>query len=1201
MELWPAQRGRARQRAVAPDELGAVAGGGAQLRARGGERHARGEVAVVGVAREDGAAPGVGLGHHVQPLARARWRERPLLVAEDAQPPGPRARVLERQHLELDRIARRHEHLEPLADAVHLVLEARDAGRVTADEAPALLGAAEWPRRRAPGVPALVVADEDRLRRRVADRVVRERRQPVLAAVLGPGVGGAGGGHERAEAGVGEHVRPRQRRLVVSVEHHHVLAAVLAEAARAVVEAQRRPLAGRLRLGRVRDEALRRPVGLVDRPVELAFEVAVLAAQHGARRRLQQHALGGRQALAAQQEDAARLVLVVGPGAALDQRAELLVHLVEVARGVLVEHRHVRAQALEAPVVLRLQHLPHERQVVLLDHAHDEQRQVARDAVSPEPGLAEQVARAQLARRAQRRVHVEHARGEPFEQLRVLARDAEVAQRHLRVRVPEREGARGRPGVVVLLRERVGGVAVGHDTGRERDAHRAAGPDPDPVAQAHDRVEHRAGRAAERPAVERHGVVHVAPAAEEARAVALPLDGALHAALDAQHVDAVERRVGAAPRPAVGHERIALRQIARGHEQLAERRVRKVVRGRAEHQLGVARDLDLARPRAAVRQRDTAHLHVVLGRYRDLEQRLDAVGLAVEGGLLGQEARDVAVQLLARRLVRGRPDGTAPDVAQVEEDAARVARLVLAQPRDGVAAPERGAAAGVGDDHGVGAVREEVRVRVRGVGRAEAARHHRPLRRRHAGLLGRPRLLDHDAVRHALLQQQLGRLHAAVGVEAPHHGGVAQHVRERAERHALVMSEVGAHHDPATRGRGDERRVALARRVVDRLVVAERTLEPELGETLQVPRRELGVDERGERGRVGRHHQLVPEPALQAQARHAEGLVLVLARAVDDRERRLGDAPGHLAARGVLHLAAHREGAGAVEQRARVASHQQERRQVLEGGRAPREQHRRAVHARERAAEVEPVLLRHLALRDREEAGDARLGGEQVVARDVEPPRPLGVGEAVADREQPALRVVEEAEVHLRDERLGARGERQQAGAQLGVRLADRVGEQRVDVAREIARRDVQRRLRRRAGRRLRRRPAQRRGQAAEQHAAARLGGVQHRLVHLVHHVAQTLVAAVRQLELARRGLERSAQAIRRVAEPRPVGTVLAAVRQPLQPLGDRDQHAREVSAVDSRHVARQQRVERAGVVPVEQMPLVALEAVEGGERLFKA
>ena len=46
----------------------------------------------------------------------------------------------------------------------------------------------------------------------------------------------------------------------------------------------------------------------------------------------------------------------------------------------------------------------------------------------------------------------------------------------------------------------------------------------------------------------------------------------------------------------------------------------------------------------------------------------------------------------------------------------------------------------------------------------------------------------------------------------------------------------------------------------------------------------------------------------------------------------------------------------------------------------------------------------HVALGDRDEAGQPRFRSEQIVVRGIEPARALRVREAIADREQPALR-----------------------------------------------------------------------------------------------------------------------------------------------------------------------------------------------------
>ena len=137
-------------------------------------------------------------------------------------------------------------------------------------------------------------------------------------------------------------------------------------------------------------------------------------------------------------------------------------------------------------------------------------------------------------------------------------------------------------------------------------------------------------RARERPAVERDRVLGRAPAADEARAVGLPLDRAVDAVLDAQHVHRPRGRLVGRARAATAQQRGALGTVLGLEEQLEERRVGEIVGGRREHDLDQARHLDLAQAVAAVDQRDAPHLDVVLGRHRDLEPGLDAVVRAVE-------------------------------------------------------------------------------------------------------------------------------------------------------------------------------------------------------------------------------------------------------------------------------------------------------------------------------------------------------------------------------------------------------------------------------------------------------------------------------------------------------------------------------------------------------------------------------------------
>ncbi len=160
--------------------------------------------------------------------------------------------------------------------------------------------------------------------------------------------------------------------------------------------------------------------------------------------------------------------------------------------------------------------------------------QIAGNAVRPQAGLPELVRRDRVRTGPQRAIGEEHPRREALEQQRLVVRNAQMAQAALRVREGERERARGRARVAVLLRERFGRLSIRRDARGEREAHRRARHEPDPLAEAEDRIEHDARRAGQRAPVERNRVVGVAAAAEEARAIGLPFDRSLRPAFEAQ-------------------------------------------------------------------------------------------------------------------------------------------------------------------------------------------------------------------------------------------------------------------------------------------------------------------------------------------------------------------------------------------------------------------------------------------------------------------------------------------------------------------------------------------------------------------------------------------------------------------------------------------------------------------------------------------
>ena len=273
-----------------------------------------------------------------------------------------------------------------------------------------------------------------------------------------------------------------------------------------------------------------------------------------------------------------------------------------------------------------------------------------------------------------------------------------------------------------------------------------------------------------------------------------------------------------------------------------------------------------------------------------------------------------------------------------------------------------------------------------------------------------------DVARHALLQQQFGRLDDRVGVEAFDHDPVVQHVAERHQRHPLVMRHVAVHDCDCRAFR------QTSRRVVECLPEAVAAAAAGLGQAGEVADGGLRIDHRRQAGGVRSDHQVIAQPTLQAEARHAEARVLVGLGLVTGVETRLGDAPRHALLRGVLHLPGDHEPVGLLEQAVGRGAHHQHRHEELEHRPGPGDQRRPAADGGERSAQPEPVVRRHIALGDRDETGQAGLGGEQVVVARIQ----RAFQHAVPDREQLARRVEEEPEVHLVEVPIGHLGDRLQ-------------------------------------------------------------------------------------------------------------------------------------------------------------------------------
>ena len=900
-----------------------------------------------------------------------------------------------------------------------------------------------------------------------------------------------------------------------------------------------------------------------------------------------------------------------------DEAEDLLLQPLAVDVALLVPDHQVDRQALQAPPGVGLHHLPDEVDARRFTDPQQHDRQVARDGVAPQPRLAAPVAQQRRGIGAQRRLRVDHRAGQSRVELRVGLAGVDLAQDDLAVRPGEVEHAVGQPPVDVLVRQRQAGLArVGHAVD-DVDDRGLRGLQRDHAPRRSHRVEHRP-RAARQGAglAQRLRRVQAAAAADEARAVGLMRHPAGLGAVHRQQVQHVGRGLVGGTRPAGAQQRRRVGQALRLHEQLAEGRVLRVGGCRRDHHLGVAGDLDAAPPAAAVGDAQPPQLDVVFGRDDDFGVGIDALVAAPELGPPFGEDGLVGVGLPLRRLVRRRPEGAGLGVAQVAEAAPLVAGRVLAPARDGQILPAADAAAGIRQHHVITAVGQQLHLGCRGVGGLDQ------VQRRlggadagaHLGTVGGVGVEGHR-LRYALLQQQQRGLERRVGLEAALHRLVEQQIGQRQQAHALVVRHVRAHDRAGLAAR------QARRRVVDRLVVTEGAGQALVGQALQVLDGGSRFDHQRHHAGVRRHHQVLGQAALEAQTRHAEGAVLVVQVGVGGVVARLGHAPRHTALAPIADLAVDGREHGLVQQRVVVARHHQHRHQVLEHRAAPRQQQGVAVHRGEQASEGEPVGLRHLALRDGGEAGQAHFGGQQVVVAGIA----AVLVDVVADGHQVACRVVEEAVFHVRQvaaalgqpqQGVAARAQRRRAPRRRTVRRRvgrDGAGQQRpqfgdgglalvpqgagpaacIGLRRCIGVVGQARRCARgRRGHRLVDHVRRAAGQGVEGtgQRGRRLRRPRQGLVQQRHEAGQCRTprrGAVRRLQQARR-IAQAAEQPRRLRQ---------LVGQQAQAGAQCQQVAGQVAAVDRGDVGRQQGLQGLRVVPVEEVALVALQPVHGVQR----
>ncbi len=604
------------QRAVAANELGAAAAHRSLPLADVGKHHPVGTFAAVGIAGEQCAADRIRFGDDMHQIGVAPLAEHQFPIPGQRQAArAPRA-VAQLDHHELHRGVHGDVGEQFRSDARFVVLEYAVAEPVPAHVAGATAGGQG---RRRPERTRFLVADIDRLAAAVGKRVIVPGGQAELVRVFRPGIRAAALADDRADVRAGDHVDPRRRRGLAGFEGDHVFAPVGREAAQAVAE---NAFARRQRIYLFDDRVLQ---GLQTvRPT--LFRYAAFQrldqrfggiAEHDAGDGLQQDPLILGQLFGAPHEDAARFIDYLRFRTCVDQPHDLVMQHCPVAREVLVHDHQVRGQTLHPPIGMGLQRLLDQVDTVEIADAQQDDRQIARNGKAPQSGLSQLVAGNDTGRGAAQGMGVNDGGGQTSIDLGLGFACVEVAQHLLALEPGHLKRPLDEVPVGILLQQGQCGLARVGDAGDDLHGRRFVGRQGEGTADRHDGVEHRPrrvrqGRRAVR-TVQHHGVGRRSAAADEPGAVGLVR---LHAGNGTRRCQQVEHPWHLLPRcatPPRAEDRLPLGQDFGLHEQVAEAAVGEVGIQRGEHDLRVARHLDVAGAGRMVGERDAADLDVVLG------------------------------------------------------------------------------------------------------------------------------------------------------------------------------------------------------------------------------------------------------------------------------------------------------------------------------------------------------------------------------------------------------------------------------------------------------------------------------------------------------------------------------------------------------------------------------------------------------------
>ena len=261
--------------------------------------------------------------------------------------------------------------------------------------------------------------------------------------------------------------------------------------------------------------------------------------------------------------------------------------------------------------------------------------------------------------------------------------DTQMVKLDLRLRPGQRQGALKHSRVTVLVCQIQDLLAGGSDDRGKHNARGGAWRDAHRAPQAHHRVEDGTDGIREWPAVDhRDGIADVVPASEEPRAVRLELQVAHGCAFHHDHVCGPHRRVLIGLPAARRQQRADLGGEFRLHKQVGKRRVCHIGGLRSQGQLGIRRDLNVARACPQIGEGDAPHFSIVLGRHDDLERGGQGAIAPDNLGMVFAEGGLVRIGFDAAGLIARRPDLAGLRIAKKDVRAPAVPRGILAPARD---------------------------------------------------------------------------------------------------------------------------------------------------------------------------------------------------------------------------------------------------------------------------------------------------------------------------------------------------------------------------------------------------------------------------------------------------------------------------------------------------------------------------------------